>query len=84
VTQAGVVPPPIIINAKMLTNGVFQLGFTNANLSATFSILTTTNLTVPLTNWTVIGMASNISPGVLQFTDLNATNSTRFYMIRSP
>jgi streptogramin lyase len=84
VTQTGVVPPPKLINAKMLTNGVFQFGFTNANLNATFSVLFSTNVTTPLTNWTVIGTASNISPGVLQFTDLHATNMTRFYMVSSP
>jgi FtsP/CotA-like multicopper oxidase with cupredoxin domain/sugar lactone lactonase YvrE len=84
VTQAGVVPPPILINAKMLTNGVFQFGFTNANLSASFTVLFTTNLTVPLADWIAIGMASNLSPGVLQFADTNASNTTRFYMIKSP
>jgi FtsP/CotA-like multicopper oxidase with cupredoxin domain/sugar lactone lactonase YvrE len=84
ITQSGVVPPPILINARMVTNGVFQFGFTNANLNATFTVLSTTNLEVPLANWTVIGAASNISPGVLQFTDLNATNAARFYVVRSP
>lgn len=84
VIQAGIVPPPTITNAKILTNGVFQIGFTNANLSASFSVLFSTNVALPRTNWTVIGTASNISPGVLQFTDTHATNKTRFYMIRSP
>jgi hypothetical protein len=68
----------------MITNGVFRLGFTNANQDASFSVLFTTNLDVPLTNWVVIGTASNISPGVLQFTDLHATNAASFYIVRSP
>ena len=83
-TQLGYVPPPILVNAKMLTNGVFQFGFTNANLTATFTVLSTTNLEIPLTNWTVIGTATNLSQGVLQFTDLHATNVARFYVVRSP
>jgi FtsP/CotA-like multicopper oxidase with cupredoxin domain/sugar lactone lactonase YvrE len=90
ITQAGVMPPPkfidakIRIDAKIVSKDVFQFGFSNANPDASFSILFSTNLEVPLTNWVVIGTASNISPGVLQFTDTNASDSARFYMIRSP
>jgi streptogramin lyase len=84
VTQLGVVVPPLITNAKMVTNGVFQFNFNETNPNATFTVISTTNVTIPLTNWTVIGAASNISPGVLQFTDLHATNQTRYYMVRSP
>jgi hypothetical protein len=83
VTQAGAVPPPTLIDAKLLSNGDLQFGFTNANLSASFTVLFTTNLDVPLTNWTVLGTASNISPGVFQFTT-TPTNSARFYAVRSP
>jgi hypothetical protein len=84
VTQGGLVFPPALTNVTMISNGVFQFGFTNGTPGATFTVLSSTNLTVPLTNWTVIGAASNISPGVLQFTDTHATNLTRFYLIRSP
>jgi hypothetical protein len=37
-----------------------------------------------LTQWAVIGSATNISPGVLQFADTHATNWPRFYTVRSP
>jgi hypothetical protein len=85
ITELNVVPnPPTLIGAQMLSNGVLQFDFTNANPGASYSVLFTTNLAVPLADWTVIGAASNISPGVLQFTDTNATNSTRFYAVRSP
>jgi hypothetical protein len=83
VTQAGVVPPPKLINTILLSNGNLQFGFTNANLNASFTVLFTTNLDVPLANWTVLGTASNISPGVFQFTT-TPTNSMRFYAVRSP
>jgi hypothetical protein len=47
--------------------------------------LTTTNLLLPLSNWSVIGSVPEISPGVFQFTDLQATNGPqRFYRVRSP
>jgi len=84
VTQAGFVPPPTLINAKLATNGVFQFDFTNANVSATFSVLFSTNSTTPVHLWTVLGAATNISPGFLQFTGAHATNMTRFYAVRSP
>jgi FtsP/CotA-like multicopper oxidase with cupredoxin domain/streptogramin lyase len=84
ITQGGKLYPPTLINAKILTNGVFQFGFTNGTPGATFSVLFSTNVATPLTNWAVIGAASNITPNLLQFTDLNATNMTRFYMVRSP
>lgn len=77
--------PPSIINALMLQPGVFQFGITNLTATETnVTVLSTTNLSIPLTNWTVVGVASNASPGVMQFTDLQATNTPRFYTIRSP
>jgi hypothetical protein len=84
IIQTAAISPIHIVNPRIVANGVFQFGFTNSDVSATFSILYSTNIATPLTNWTYIGAASNVSPGVLQFTDLQATNSTRFYMVRSP
>ncbi|MDB6067655.1 MAG: multicopper oxidase type 3 [Pedosphaera sp.] len=84
VSQAAAVYPPAIINPSMPTNGVFQFGFTNGTRGATYSVLFTTNVTTPLTNWTVIGAASQVGPSLWQFTDTQASNQTRFYLIRSP
>jgi len=83
ITQPGVVPPPKLANIKKLSNGDLQFGFTNANLDASFTVLFASNPSLPLTNWTVLGTASNVSPGVFQFTT-TPTNSTRFYTVRSP
>jgi hypothetical protein len=45
----------------------------------------TTNLTVPLSNWTVLTNITEISPGRFQFADAQTTNSPqRFYRVRSP
>jgi hypothetical protein len=42
-------------------------------------------VSLPLSNWTVLGGVTEISPGVFQFTDASATNSPqRFYDVRSP
>ena len=83
VTQAPVTPP-ILTGFTILSNGAFQFGFTN-NQRASFTVLTTTNLLLPLTNWTVLGTPTNNGSGQYQFTDLTATNGgQRFYRVSSP
>ena len=84
VQQAGIVLPPVITEFTMLTNGVFQVGFSNGQRGEEYSVLFSTNVTTPITNWTVIGIATNNGLGVWQFTDDSASNNTRFYRIRSP
>jgi hypothetical protein len=64
--------------------GAFQFAFTNIP-GAVFTALTTTNLALPLSNWTALGSVPEVSPGQFQFTDPQATNDTRrFYRARSP
>lgn len=73
-----------IINPTRLSGGAFQFGFTNMP-GAGFTALTTTNVSLSLSNWSVIGGVTEISPGVFQFTDPQATNGPRhFYRVRSP
>lgn len=65
-----------------LANGSFQLSFTN--LAATsFSVLSSTNITAPLSEWTVLGTAAEYPVGEYNFTDTQA-GTKRFYCIRSP
>ncbi len=64
--------------------GRFQFMFTNAP-DSDFTVLTATNLALPLTNWTVLGEVMQAAPGQYQFTDTGATNSPeRFYRVVSP
>jgi hypothetical protein len=50
-----------------------------------FTVLGATNPGLPLSNWTVLGAASEAPSGHYQFTDLQATNKTiQFYRVRSP
>jgi hypothetical protein len=73
-----------LTGAKRLTNGAFQFAFTNS-VGALFGVLTTTNPTLSLSNWTALGGVTEISPGQFQFTDPQATNTARrFYRLRSP
>jgi len=76
--------PPVLGGFSLLTNGVFQFGFTNT-IGAPFSVLGSPDLSVPLTNWPVLGSAIEIQPGQFQFTDVSGAGETRrFYQVRSP
>ena len=81
------VPVPTTVtltDPRAVSNGLFQFAFTNSP-GALFGVLATTNLAMPLTNWTELDGVTEISPGQFQFTGLQATNSPqRFYLVRSP
>ena len=63
---------------------VFQFGF-SSQPHLDFTVLASTDAATPLTNWTILGHASEISPGIYQFSDLGATNAiSGFYTIVSP
>ncbi len=75
---------PLLINPVIHANGFFEFGFTGTP-GASFVALATTNLSLSLSNWTVVGTPTEISPGQFQFTDLQAPNNPqRFYRVRSP
>jgi FtsP/CotA-like multicopper oxidase with cupredoxin domain/streptogramin lyase len=83
VNQAGTVYPPFLITASK-SNNVFQFTFTNGTPGATYDVLFTTNLTTPLSNWSLIGNATQIGASLWQFTNNAATNDKGFYSVRSP
>jgi hypothetical protein len=75
---------PALTGAAILGNGVFRFSFSN-NQNISITVLSTTNLSLPLSNWTVLGSPSNIAPGLFQFTTQPMTNDLqRFYTICSP
>ncbi len=82
VTQSAVLTPTLI-NAHMLGNGSFQFAFTNVP-GASFSVWSTTNLSLPLSNWTALGSAVEGPPGQYVSTDNAPTNSPRYYGVRFP
>jgi hypothetical protein len=57
--------------------------FSFINTPPLFSVLTSTNLALPLAEWTLLGPPKEVSPGVFQFTGLSQTNSQQFYQVRS-
>jgi hypothetical protein len=78
-----VVPSPITLHSATISNGVFDFSFTNTP-GANFTVLTTTNVSAQLSNWTALSGLMEISLGQFQFTDPQATNSPqRFYRFRA-
>ena len=75
-----------LTGTPLSAGGGFQLSFTNLT-GLGFTALSTTNLAVPLTNWTVLGPVAETPAGSgnYQFNDTQNTNrSTQFYRVRSP
>lgn len=66
------------------TNGQYMELDLNSVTGATFTVLSTSDLTQPLSNWTVVGWMTEISTGQYQFDDpVIATNPCCFYSIQS-
>jgi hypothetical protein len=75
-------PPDLIVFLN--TNGIVQLKFTNV-IGAPFSVISSTDIFSPLSNWVSLGAALEVSPGQFQFTAPDTTNAAqRFYRVRSP
>jgi N-acetylneuraminic acid mutarotase len=84
IVSAGPTIPTKINNASKLSNGSFQLGFANTP-GALFDVMATTDVSLPASSWTLLGSATEISPGQFQFTDTQAASfPRRFYRVRSP
>jgi N-acetylneuraminic acid mutarotase len=74
---------PFALTPALLQNGSFCFSFTNIHGLA-FAIMTTTNVSLPMTNWQEIGGVIETSLGQFQFTDCQATNGgQRFYRVVS-
>lgn len=79
-----IISVPRLINPIMLGNGTFRFAFTNAP-GVAFTVLVSTNVALPLSNWTVLGTPTEVSPGQYQFTDAQLTNRPlQFYRVRFP
>jgi len=80
--QQFTVAAPRIIELLMLGNGHFQFSFSN-EASVIYEVLATTNVALPLAQWTVLGPPVSLGGGLYRFTDLLATNhAQRFYLLR--
>jgi sugar lactone lactonase YvrE len=86
ITQSalGAATRPVIVGPGWGGTGAFQFGFTNGTAGACYTVLSSTNLLLPLANWTVLGVSTNTPTGLFDFTDTNHAGGPRFYQIRSP
>lgn len=80
-------PAPTITSPVIAPDGTFSFTFTNTP-GNTFTVLATTNISLPLTNWTVVGTVTDSPPGsgMYRFVDPGAgTNQDqRHYVVRLP
>ena len=77
-------PPHLVSPARSTATGTFQFMFTNAP-AADFTVLASTNVALPLADWSAIGLMTMDSPGQYQFTDAGTTNYPHcFYQVVSP
>jgi autotransporter-associated beta strand protein len=88
VVSSGPTPPTV---SAVITNFSLSLGTniilagTNAQSGATYYLITSTNVGLPLTNWRTIGTNVGVGNG-FSFTGTNAVNSTlgkQFYLLSS-
>jgi len=76
--------PPTLSSVQALGSGAIQFSFTN-NPSASFTVLSTTDISLPLANWTVLGSATNVSSDLFRFTSQPTTgDQQRYFIVRSP
>lgn len=81
VTQLGrSVPPPV---TGLIVDGTFQLSFTGLS-GASYAVLTTTNVDLPLTAWTPVGPAAEIAIGQFRFTNAPSDQPAQFFRVLLP
>lgn len=81
ITQLGrSVPPPV---TGLFVDGTFQLSFTGLS-GASYSVLTTTNVDLPLTAWTPVGTAAEIAIGQFRFTNAPSDQPAQFFRVLLP
>jgi hypothetical protein len=75
---------PRTFEPLLLGNGHFQFSFTITNQSsAVYEVLGTTNVSLPVAQWSVLGLPTHLGGGLYQFTDVLAPNhAQRFYLLR--
>ncbi|SPE61266.1 conserved exported hypothetical protein [Verrucomicrobia bacterium] len=81
---SAVATPAYLANLTFSANGLFQFSFSNT-IGLPFSVWSSSDLSLPLSNWGWRGSATEVSPGQFQFTDSQApVDAQRFYRVSSP
>ena len=76
--------PITLTNIGFQLDASFQFSFTNVP-GMNFTVYSSTDLLVPVANWTRVGNAQEVSSGQFQFNDPAAlSNPAKFYRVTSP
>jgi hypothetical protein len=80
-----VVKPQAVLSGTMIVGGTsFIFGGTNGPAGVQFRIVSTNNLTVPLSNWPTVFAGTFNMDGSYNYTNTSATNSAGFFRLVSP
>jgi hypothetical protein len=84
--STGALPPPPTIGSITLSGGqIIISGTNNAGVAGNgYSVLTSTNLALPLTSWSVLTQGTFGANGSFSFTNTLGTNSAQFFVLRLP
>lgn len=75
--------PPQLTNLRRFGNGAFEFWFTNIP-NNTFTVLSATNVGLPIGDWTTLGTLTNFTAGYYQFTSAPSDEPKRFFAVRVP
>ncbi|MEO7299469.1 MAG: glycoside hydrolase family 25 protein [Verrucomicrobiota bacterium] len=77
--------PPIVVSSIIVkTGGVIELALTNTP-GRSLTAVASTNIALPLINWSVLGPFTESPAGFYKFSDIPIpANRQRFYRVRSP
>jgi hypothetical protein len=76
--------PPTIRNISISGGQLVLSGTNNAGAGGTYHVLTTTNLLLSITSWTVLTNGSFDANGNFSSTNATGTNSQQFFMLKVP
>ncbi len=79
-----VVKPRPMLGQPILSEGSLILGGTNGPVGQQYRILFSTNVALPLTNWTPVLTNVFASDGSYGYTNSTATNKAAFFILASP
>jgi hypothetical protein len=76
---------PPTIRKIVITGGQMIIGGTNnSGVAGSYSVWSSTNIVLPLTNWTLLNGGNFDANGNFSSTNAMGTNSARFYILRVP
>jgi hypothetical protein len=77
-------PGPTIGAITINGGNIILSGTNNAGAGGTYSVLTSTNVALPIASWTVLGTGNFDSSGNFSFTNGAPTGAQQFYLLQVP